>query len=121
MKINLIAVLVATVVMFAIGAFWYSVPLAGAWARIHGFDKLSKKQQKEMMSGMGQTYAMQLVVTIISAFVLAWLLMQLPELSPAMVAGMIWLGFVMPAQVSTVLFSNTPGELKLQQAAINER
>lgn len=118
MDVNLWSVLAATVVMFAFGAFWYSLPFRVAWGRIHGFDKLSKAEQEKLMSEMGPIYAGQLFVTIISAFVLAHFIVELPDVAYWQIAFWLWLGFVMPSQVSAVLFSNTPQHFKLQQIAI---
>jgi hypothetical protein len=118
MDINLWAVLAATVVMFAVGAFWYSVPFQKAWGKIHGFDKLSKKEQQALMDGMGPIYGAQLVVTVISAYVLTHSITTIPNLAYYKIAFFIWLGFVMPSQVSAVLFSRTDNSMKLRQIAI---
>ena len=118
MEINLLSVLAATVVMFAVGAFWYAVPFQKAWGKIHGFDKLTEAEQDKLMSEMGPTYGAQLVVTIISAFVLAYFISLPTDLSPYQLAFWLWLGFVMPAQVSAVLFSQTASNMKVLQIAI---
>ena len=107
MEIDIVAVLAATVAMFAVGAFWYMVPFGKLWGQIHGFDKLSKKEQKEMQSKMGPYYATQLLITVVSAGVLSGLLSQMPTVSPYRIVFGIWLGFVMPAQVSAVIFGGT--------------
>lgn len=106
--VNLGAVLAATLAMFAVGAFWYMVPFSKIWGRIHGFDKLSKKQQDEMSKAMGPWYAVQLVVTIISAYVLALLIALLPNESPYYVAFLVWLGFVLPTTASNMIFGGSP-------------
>lgn len=118
MDVNIWAVLAGTVIMFAVGAFWYSVPFQKAWSRVHGFDKLSKKEQDALMSDMGMTYGMQLVVTVISAYVLAHFLALVPNLEFYKLAFFVWLGFVMPSQVSAVLFSRTAKKYKFEQIAI---
>ena len=104
MDVNLWAVLVATVTMFAVGAFWYMVPFQSLWGKIHGFDTLSKKQQDNLMKGMGPTYAIQFLVTLISAFVLTHFIVTNPGVEFYKIAFWVWLGFVFPAQVSAVLF-----------------
>lgn len=67
---------------------------------------------------MGPTYGAQLVVTIISAFVLAHFIIELPDVAFYELAFWLWLGFVMPAQVSAVLFSRTKNDMKAVQIAI---
>ncbi len=104
MNVNLWAVLAATVAMFGVGAFWYMVPFQRLWGKIHGFDKLSKKEQDELMKGMGATYGVQLLVTFISAFVLVHFITTNPSIEFYKIAFWVWLGFVFPAQVSAVLF-----------------
>lgn len=118
MDVNVWAVLAATVAMFAVGAFWYMVPFAKTWGEIHRFDKLSAKQQKEMQSRMGPFYGAQLVVTIISAYVLAYFMAALPMVSPFELAGWLWLGFVVPTQVSAVIFGGTEPKYVIQKIAI---
>ncbi len=117
-SVNVWAVVAATIAMFAVGAVWYTFIFQDQWSRIHGFDKLSKKEQEAMMSQMAPLYGAQLLVTIISAFVLAYLMHLLPNLAPATVAGLVWLGFVLPAQVSGVIFGGTESKYVLQKIAI---
>lgn len=118
MEVNLWAVLAATVAMFAVGAFWYMVPFAKIWGEMHGFDKLSAKQQKEMQSKMGPFYGVQLLVTIVSAYVLAHFIVALPSVSPYELVGWLWLGFVLPTQVSAVIFGGTKPQYVAQKIAI---
>ena len=118
MEVSIGPVLAATVAMFAVGAFWYSVPFRQKWSQIHGFDKLSKKEQQSLMADMGATYAVQLFVTLISAYVLLHCMNAMPEIASYKVAFWLWLGFVMPSQVSAVLFSRTEKQYKYQQICI---
>ncbi len=118
MEISWLAVIVATIAMFAVGAVWYMVFFSKTWGEIHGFDKLSKKEQKEMQSKMGPYYAVQLIVTLISAVVLAGLLSQMPTVSPYKIVFMTWLGFVMPAQVSAVFFGGTDQKWTVKKICI---
>ena len=48
MDINYIAILVATVVQFIIGAIWYMPLFGGLWGRIHGFESHSPEEKEEM-------------------------------------------------------------------------
>lgn len=107
MDVDYVAILAAAVGQFAFGALWY-MPLFGkVWGKIHGFDKLSKEKQKEMMSKMGPMYGLQFVVTVVTAYVLARAIELLPNYSPYMLAGMLWVGFVVPTQVAAVIFGGT--------------
>lgn len=108
MEVNLLAVLLATIVMFVIGAFWYMVPFGRVWGKIHGFDKLSKEKQEKMQKAMAPWYGVQLLVTIVSAYVLAVLIGLLPEQSPYFVAFLVWFGFVVPTESSSMIFGGAP-------------
>ncbi|MDO8265951.1 MAG: DUF1761 domain-containing protein [Candidatus Saccharibacteria bacterium] len=104
---NFTAVLLATITMFAVGATWYMGPFSKIWGQIHGFDKLSKKEQKEAQAKMGPYYLVQIVITFISAAVLSKLISILPNYSAYTLACLVWAGFVLPAQVSAVIFGGT--------------
>lgn len=119
MEINFLAVLVATIAMFAVGGFWYMVPFGKAWGDIHGFDKLSKKEQKDMQSKMGPYYGAQALVTLISAWALAYFLSAMPDTSWYTIAFFLWLGFIVPTEVSAVIFGGTEGKWIVKKIAIS--
>jgi hypothetical protein len=104
LDVSITAVLPATVVQFVVGAVWY-MPLFGKlWGEMFGFDKLSKKEQQALQSKMGPFYGLQLFVTLLTSFVLAHFIAAFPEYSAYKLAAWIWLGFVVPTQVSAVVF-----------------
>ena len=107
MNINYLAVVVATVAEFAIGAIWYMPIFGKTWGKIHGMDKISKEEMKKMQAKMGPYYLAQVVVTAITTFVLAKLAIMLPAESIYSLALMGWAGFVVPTQVSGVIFGGT--------------
>lgn len=119
MEINFVAVLVATVAMFIVGGFWYMVPFAKAWGDMHGFDKLSKEEQKQMQSKMGPYYGLQALVTLLSAGALAYFLGALPDVAWYVVAFFLWLGFIVPTEVSSVIFGGTEGKWIGKKIAIS--
>ena len=108
MEVNIWAILLATVAMFAIGAVWYTFIFGKVWSKIHSFYTLSEKKQKEMQKAMGPWYGVQLIVTISSAWVLAILIGLLPDQSPFAIAFLVWLGFVMPTTASNMIFGGAP-------------
>ena len=112
------AIIIATIVMFAVGAFWYSLPFRKKWAQIHGFDKLSEKEQQALMKSMGLTYGIQLIMTIVMSAALVYSIVSYPGIPFFLIAIFVWLGFVVPSQVSAVLFSRTPDQYKAQQIAV---
>lgn len=108
MEVNLVAVLAATVVMFAVGAFWFTVVFGKAWGDIHGFDKLSKKEQDAMSKQMGPWYGLQTLMTFVSAYVIALLMSLMPNESPYFIAFLAWVGFALPTEVGAQIFGGAP-------------
>lgn len=115
MNINYLAILLATVLQFIFGAVWYGAFFGKLWGKIHGFDKLPKEKQQELMKGMGILYLVQFIVTLITTFILAIFLAYVPDWNAYALAGFCWLGFIVPAQVSSVLFSNTDPKYRFQK------
>lgn len=116
---TLFTILLATVVQFICGALWYSILFGKLWGQMHGFDKLSKKVQQEMMSQMGPFYGLQFLVTLLSTIVLAVLISNVTsQLSVFMLAALLWLGFIVPAQVGAVIFGGTESKWVTTKIAI---
>jgi len=102
---QLLAIALSSIAQFFVGAIWYTPLFGKLWGKIHGFDKLSKKMQDKMISKMGPIFAIQIAVTIITATVLVIFHTILPVYSLYVLTLWIWLGFVIPSQVSGILFS----------------
>lgn len=108
MEVDYVAILVASLLQFAFGAGWYTPVFGKVWGKIHGFDKYSKEVQQEMTKGMAPLLGMQFVVTIVTTTVLAMLLAgTTSSWSAYTFAGLCWLGFIVPTQISAVLFGGT--------------
>lgn len=119
MNLNYTAILIATVAQFIVGMIWYGALFGKLWWQILGFDKLSKETQMKMQKAMGPYYALQFLVTMVTTTVLALFLLALPhDWNPYGVAGFFWLGFVVPTQVSSVIFSETPKEWQFTKIVI---
>lgn len=118
MTINILAVVVATVFQFIVGAVWYSVLFGKLWGRIHGFDKLSKETQDKLKKEITPYYAVQLIVTIVTSVILAILLINLPQGNPYVIAFLVWLGFTVPAQTSAIIFGNDDKKWLVKKLAV---
>ena len=68
---------------------------------------------------MGLWYGVQLVVTIISAYVLALFIAMLPNVSPYWLAFLLWLGFVVPTEASAMIFGGSKPEYVWHKIAIS--
>ena len=114
--INYLAVLAAAVSSMVIGFLWYG-PLFGkqwmAWSGMSAADK-----DKASSSGMGKSYALMLVGSLVMAFVLAHALvfasayLDAAGVSAGLAAGFWnWLGFIAPVTLGSVLWDNKPWKL----------
>ena len=120
MEINYIAIIVATVVQFIIGAIWY-MPLFGkAWGEIHGFDKIAPDVQREMMKGMMPLLVAQFFLTLLTSAVFGFLLATFPmSWNVYVLASLYWLGFAVPAQIAAVIFGGTEGKWVMKKIFIS--
>jgi hypothetical protein len=118
MTLNYLAILIASVAQFVIGFIWYAPLFGKLWGRIHGFDQLPKEVQMQMMKGMAPFYGLQFFVTIVTTVVLAIFIAYQPEWNAYAMAGFFWLGFVVPTQVSSVIFGGTEGKWIAKKIAV---
>ncbi len=119
MPVNGFAVLIASVLQFIFGAIWYTPIFGKAWGKIHGFDAYSKDEQARMMKDMWRPLLGQFLVTILTTSVLALFKAQFPGTWHAFgIAGFAWLGFVLPTQISAVLFGGTRPGMVLKKIVI---
>jgi hypothetical protein len=107
--VNYVAVLLAAIASMVAGFLWYSPMVLGKpWMKQMGLtaDKL-KKAQKEM----GKLYGVSFVVALLTAFVLSHVMtmsmayFHYSKLSTGLISAFwMWLGFVMPVQVTDQIF-----------------
>ena len=119
LDINFFAVALAAVAQFVLGAFWYGQLLFGKqWMTMHDCDDLSQAEMKKMQKEMGPFYGLQFFITLVTTFVLALFIHALPMVSSFVIAGFIWLGFVVPTQTSAIIFGKDEKKYFLQKLAI---
>ncbi len=70
MQIDILKLVVLTIVQFVFGALWYSLIFGKVWAKIHGFDQLAPEEQAKMMKAVQPYYAIQLVLTVVTTYVI---------------------------------------------------
>ncbi len=112
MEINYTLVIVATIAQFVLGALWYSPVLFGkSWMQIMGMTNLPKEEIQKMQKEMFPFYLFQILLTLLSTFVLAMFIYYLQMLNVGFhaygVAGWVWLGFIAPTQIASVVWANT--------------
>lgn len=123
MEIPHLPILLATLVQFLLGALWYSPLLFGkVWMEIMECANLSKEELQKMQKEMTPFYVLQFLLTLIFTSILAFDLYYAQVaslgLSPYVIAGGIWFGFIVPTQISGVVWANTKKKYWLKQILI---
>ncbi|MFM2415088.1 MAG: hypothetical protein RI911_781 [Candidatus Parcubacteria bacterium] len=119
MELNYLAILVAAFVQFVLGALWYSPVLFGKqWMEIMGVSHLSMEEIQKMQKEMGPFYAVQFALTVVYTISLACVIAAWPESFGMLAAVKIWAGFVVPTQISGVIWGATKKEHWLKQILI---
>lgn len=115
--INLVSVFVAAIAATILGFFWYSPVMFGKkWMELGGIKEGEKKE------GMGKTYTISFLTTLIMAYVLALVvyLTQASTIWTGATAGFwAWLGFVATFAVNSVLFEKKSWSLWLLNNGYN--
>lgn len=116
--VNWLAVLVAALVGFAIGAAWYSPLLFGKpWAALMGFDDLTPEKVDEMKQDAMTGYAVSVLGLIVTGTILALLLAGLGISGSAMLStalawsAAVWVGFTAPPTLTNTIFGDRPMKL----------
>lgn len=109
-EVNYFAVLVCAIVSMIVGSIWYGPIFGKKWMEIIGVDPESMKdpvKAKEMQKSMWKSYLLQFVLSILQIYILAnYTVGSLSVSSAIFNAFWIWLGFVMPTIVGSVLWTN---------------
>jgi hypothetical protein len=105
MTINYLAVLVCGVVSMAIGFVWYGPLFGKAWMKLMGAEHMSTEQKKEMKDKMGIMYLIQFVLSLITAGVLDYYILNLKGIVAVNFALALWFGFVMTTEAGAALWS----------------
>ncbi len=117
MNVNLWAVLVAAIATMVVGFLWYSPMLfARPWMLAMGYDPEDKPKMEEMRKSAGKSYAISLVASLVSAFVLGKIITitSVDTVLYGMKVGFaIWLAFVTTVQLTAKLFGNQSTKLYL--------
>lgn len=109
--VNYSAILVAGIISMGIGFLWYSPAVLGnPWLKLMGIDKKSmKKAQKDM----APLFALSFVATLMTGYVLSHVMAlsedfygKGPVMAGISTAIFMWLGFIMPVQLTDVIFGS---------------
>lgn len=114
--VNALAVLVAAASAIVLGFLWYGPFFGTPWMKIMGFTK--DDMQKAMKNGAGKTYALMIVASLVTAYVLSHLIsfsaayMQTSGVTVGLsTAFWVWLGFSVPVLMDAQLWEGKTWKL----------
>jgi len=115
MGINFLAVIVAVIAAFVVGAIWYSPAMFGkTWTRLTGMNMGGDKQ------GVKEAYMINIFGTVVVAIVLAVLFNYANIDTPTKAISsiiLIWIGILMPFTLNDVAFAKKSKQLWLLNGA----
>ena|SRR3989344_4263041 len=103
-NVNYIAVIIAALVPMIMGMFWYGPLFGSVWLKLAGFTKKDMENGKDMMYF---SYAVSLVGSLVSAYVLAQIFALTDTLTIQEALGtgfLVWLGFIATTKLNDVLW-----------------
>jgi hypothetical protein len=102
-----IVLIIIGVLQMVLGMFWYGPKMFGNfWMKLNNAEKYSQEEIKAMQKSMMPFYILQFVLSLWSAFALINLSL-LVQIQPFIVAGFIWLAFIMPMIIQSVIWGST--------------
>ncbi len=105
MGINYVAVLVAALSGFAVGAIWYGPLFGRQWSMASG-----THNPETANVNVPAVYLLTFVLSLIAAMILALIIHQVhatDALAGARISFLLWLGFILTVRVSEALFNGT--------------
>ena len=112
--VNYWAVLAAAIASMVLGFLWYGPLFGKQWMALMNIDK--KKMNEAKKKGMGKTYALTFLTSLIMAYVLAIFVgyVQATTIVDGIIlAFWLWIGFFATTQLGMVLWENKPVKLYL--------
>lgn len=113
--VNYIAVLVCAISNMIVGYIWYGPLFGKEWSKLIGF---TAEKQAKAKKGMGQSYAIMFVTSLITAFVLFHFIWYAAPGSYTLFIAVktaiwAWVGFVATTQLTKHIFTPDKKPLKL--------
>ncbi|HEX4628106.1 MAG TPA: DUF1761 domain-containing protein [Gemmatimonadales bacterium] len=109
-NVNILAVLVAALLTFVLGAFWYSpVLFAKQWMAAQGYTP--EKIQEMKKRGVSRAYVASALCYVVMAYVVALLASYTNSTTLAQglwLGFLFWLGFAAPIGLTANMFSEKP-------------
>lgn len=104
--LNWVAIFTITTVSFFFGAAWHGKLFFGnIWMQIHhGDTPMNDSEMKKAMEGIWKLMLPEFISTLFMVMTLDFLLHIVSGFSPFHIAFLVWIGFVLPSMVSTVIW-----------------
>lgn len=123
-EVNYLAILVSGIISIILGSLWYGPLFGKPWMQIMGFSKESMTEEQK--KGMIKNYALMFVGSLLTAYILShvitlsMLALGGSGISVGLQTGFwLWLGLVLPVQLSPVLWEGKPWRLLFINSGYN--
>ncbi len=113
-------IILMTIVSWIVGALWFGPLFGKVWMKIHHGDKtLSNWEMESMKKWMVILMFIELLATFIIMMTLAFLTKMLPGFSGMHIGFLVWLGFILPMNVSNTLWWNDKKKMMLLKILVS--
>ena len=106
MEINYLSVLACGVFAMVAGFLWYGPLFGNMWLRVIGADAMDMSRRAEMQKKAMPLYAVQFLLVLFQAYVLAHFIQGWPSAAGTETALWIWAGFVMPTVAASSMWND---------------
>ncbi len=113
----MLAIIVSSIVMFVVGALWFTVLFGKVWSRL--MNRTPEAMENYKAQGMGPKMVIMFVLNIVSSIVLSHIISQFAVITAMQYVFfiiVIWLGFTLPSLVNTYLWEGKSMKLVLINA-----
>ncbi len=94
--VNYWAVVGGAIFLFVVGMMWYGPIFGKMWMKIMGVEHMGKEEMAKVQKEMMPMYIIQVLLGLVTSYVLYHFVKAWPQVSGCQVAFWIWLGFSMP-------------------------
>ncbi len=116
MEVNYTYVVIATIAQFILGAVWYSPLLFGKWwMEFMECTDMPPEELQKMQKAMTPFYLLQLFLTFFTTVSFANLVLYIPAFGIYHIAFWIWIGFIVPVQIASVVWAKTKRQFWAKQ------
>ncbi len=103
-SVNVLAVILSAVLSMVVGSLWYGPLFGKKWMKLIS---MTKEEMEKGKKDMPKTYGMMFVGSLVTSYVLAITIGMAATkdiTTGVLIAFFMWLGFIVPAKLSEVLF-----------------